>query len=125
MSGGWIGVDFDGTLAKYDGWQDGKLGAPVPAMVERVKKWIAEGREVRIVTARVGNTGLPAPGGIDDHTFAMQQARLIGEWCQEHIGMPLIVTASKDFGMVELWDDRAVQVRMNTGEPVGFSTRGL
>lgn len=29
------------------------------------------------------------------------------------------------YGMIELWDDRAVQVRANTGQPVGESTRGL
>lgn len=41
------------------------------------------------------------------------------------IGRELPVTATKDFAMIELWDDRAVQVRMNTGEVVGHSTRGL
>ena len=33
---GWIGVDFDGTLATYNGWNDGKLGEPIPLMVDRV-----------------------------------------------------------------------------------------
>ena len=51
---GWIGVDLDGTLAEdngYDGPTD--IGPPVPGMVERVKEWLAKGREVRVVTARV------------------------------------------------------------------------
>ena len=34
---GWIAADVDGTLANYDGRVDGRLGAPIPAMVERVK----------------------------------------------------------------------------------------
>jgi len=55
---GWIGVDFDCTLAEYHGWNGGELGPPIPAMVERVKAWLAEGREVRIFTARVAETGL-------------------------------------------------------------------
>lgn len=50
---GWIGVDLDGTLAHYDGWKGPEhIGAPIPAMVERVKAWLAEGKEVRISTAR-------------------------------------------------------------------------
>jgi len=36
----WIGVDLDGTLAVYDGWRGPEhIGPPVPAMVERVKRW--------------------------------------------------------------------------------------
>ena len=50
---GWIGVDLDGTLAKYGIW-DGSIGEPIPLMVERVKIWIALGVEVKIFTARVG-----------------------------------------------------------------------
>jgi len=50
---GWIGVDLDGTLATYGGWKGpDDIGAPVPAMMKRVKRWIGEGREVRIFTAR-------------------------------------------------------------------------
>ena len=50
----WIGVDLDGTLAEYHGWNDGKIGEPIQLMVERVKRWLAEGKSVRIMTARVG-----------------------------------------------------------------------
>ena len=42
---GWIGVDLDGTLAHYEGWKGIEhIGAPVPAMLERVKNWLAEGK---------------------------------------------------------------------------------
>lgn len=100
---GWIGVDLDGTLAHYDGWRGIKhIGAPVPAMLERVKAWRAKDREVRIFTARAF---------ADDG----QAAAYIKAWCLEHIGEELPVTCIKDFGMVELWDDRAVQVEINTG----------
>ncbi len=42
----------------------------------------------------------------------------IHTWLQDHGLPPLEVTNVKDFGMVELWDDRAVRVRMNTGEVI-------
>lgn len=115
---GWIGVDFDGTLAHYEGWNGGELGKPIPAMVDRVKQWIRDGREVRIVTARVAVTGLVNQvGGVDDVDFALAQAAKIAEWCVVNIGSVLRVTATKDFGMVELWDDRCVRVVPNTGMP--------
>lgn len=100
---GWIGVDLDGTLAMYDGWKGAdQIGEPVAAMLFRVRKWIAEGREVRIFTARAN---------------VPEQLPPIKAWLAKH-GLPdLAITATKDFGMVELWDDRCVRVQANTGEP--------
>lgn len=118
----WIAVDFDGTLAKYDGWQGpDHLGEPIPAMVERVKEWLIVGHTVKIFTARVGATG----HGTDTQEFAEHQRMIIKKWCKEHIGVELEVTATKDLAMLELYDDRAVQVVPNTGELVGKSTRGF
>lgn len=105
----WIGVDLDGTLAHYEGWNGGAIGEPIPLMVERVKAWLAEGKEVRIFTARVN----PFPGECS------HQRSLIHAWCEKHIGERLKITCMKDFEMVELWDDRAIQVIKNTGERVG------
>lgn len=99
---GWIGVDFDGTLATYESGQYPRLGEPVPAMVARVRHWLAEGTEVRIVTARADKA---------------EQILAIEEWCLAHVGQRLKVTDRKDSTMVELWDDRAVRVRRNEGEP--------
>lgn len=114
--GGWIGVDLDGTLAVYDGWKGPThIGSPVTAMVERVKRWLSEGWEVRVFTARIS-------GGSPEGDLAYHAIRA---WTLEHIGVSLPVTNVKDFAMVELWDDRAVQVIPNTGQPVGASTRGL
>lgn len=31
------------------------------------------------------------------------------------LGRVLIITNEKDYGMIELWDDRCVQVEINTG----------
>ena len=53
---GWIGVDFDGTLAEYHGYIGPKrYGDPIPAMMERVKEWLAAGVKVKIVTARAAD----------------------------------------------------------------------
>lgn len=115
---GWIGVDLDGTLATYGGWKGpDHIGEPIPAMVERVKQWLAEGVEVRIVTARVAQTDrfVDESKMVDGAEFATQQRTLIKDWCERHIGQRLKVTASKDFAMIELWDDRAVRVETNTG----------
>lgn len=113
---GWIGVDFDGTLAHYSGWNNGELGEPIKPMQNRVLDWLNSGREVRIMTARVAETGLPNQvGSIDDSTFANDQRSKIEAWCEKHLGRKIQVTAQKDFGMVELWDDRCVRVIANTG----------
>jgi hypothetical protein len=104
---GWIGVDLDGTLAHYTKWVGIEhVGAPVPAMLERVKRWVEKGHEVRIFTARVAYEP-------ERETVI----RVIQDWCERH-GLPrLAVTNVKDFGMIELWDDRCVSVEMNTGLP--------
>jgi hypothetical protein len=105
---GWIAVDLDGTLAYYDGWRGPEhIGEPIMPMVERVKAWLAEGIEVRIFTARVSDEAGTRAG------FA------IADWCEKHIGQVLPVTNVKDYGMVELWDDRAITVEQNTGRMIG------
>jgi hypothetical protein len=100
----WIGVDLDGTLAEYNDWIGIEhIGKAVPAMVERVKCWIAKGKKVKIFTARV--------------TEGPEAIRYIHVWLTSQ-GLPeLEVTNIKDFGMQELWDDSCVSVITNTGMP--------
>ena len=116
----WIGVDLDGTLAHYEKFRGiDHIGEPVVDMLARVKAWLVDGKDVRIFTARVAHDGT-ADKIMESHK-AMAR---ITEWCKTHLGQVLPVTCTKDFAMMELWDDRAVQVEKNTGRPVGFSTRG-
>lgn len=99
----WIGVDLDGTLAQDGPWKgDDHVGRPVPLMLARVKFWLSKGMTVKIVTARAAKPELiPA----------------VKKWLEEQ-GLPdMEVTNGKDFDMIELWDDRAVQVVQNTGRP--------
>lgn len=110
MLTGWTGVDLDGTLAHYEGWRGIEhIGAPIAPMVARVREWLAAGRDVRIFTARVAEP---------DATERAKVVGFIDAWCLEHIGRVLPVTNVKDFAMIELWDDRCVQVFPNTGERV-------
>lgn len=106
----WIGVDLDGTLAHYDEWRGIEhIGPPIEAMRRRVLQWLAEGQEVRILTARVGPQRHDVP-----HTIAEITGHIEG-WCLTHLGQKLPVTSQKDYCMVEFWDDRCVQVVPNEG----------
>jgi hypothetical protein len=113
MTKDWIGVDLDGTLAYWYTWsRPDQIGDPIPAMLERVRGWLLHGKNVRIVTGRVA-----AP--VDDplrQESAAKATLAIQQWCIKHLGAILPVTCGKDNDMVELWDDRAVQVIQNTGE---------
>lgn len=136
---GWLGVDLDGTLADYSqGWQGAAvIGDPVPAMFERVQRWLSEGREVRIFTARVWpitdviteNYDLTGVAIRMDPSGRAQEAATaafaIQAWLNRHFGRVLPITCVKDLAMVELYDDRCVQVIANTGQLVGSSSRGI
>jgi uncharacterized membrane protein (UPF0127 family) len=99
---GWIGVDLDGCLATHDGWKgDDYIGRPIKKMMDRVKKWLADGEQVKIMTTRANN-GADAISAVQDWTYA-------------HLGSRLPVTATKDKEMKALWDDRVHKVEQNTG----------
>jgi hypothetical protein len=99
---GWIGVDFDGTLAKHTSYKGStKLGDPIPKMVARVRRWVGHGKKVKIFTARA-----------DDE----KSVNAIKKWLKTNELPDLEITNLKDQHMIEFWDDRAVSVKRNTGE---------
>jgi hypothetical protein len=103
----WIGFDLDSTLAYHEpGESIDIIGDPIPMMLARVMEYLNKGMEVRIVTARVEQP--------NDPVFVQVQRMLIHNWCVKHIGRPLKIQANKDFAMIKLYDDRAVQVIPNT-----------
>lgn len=122
-SNGWIGVDLDGTLAHYEGWNGGIIGPPIPRMVEKVKSLRRSGVPVRIFTARVTSVmGLleECESEIDREYHRIASIRgEIETWCLEHLGERLPITNVKDFSCIEIWDDRSKQVIPNTGLFVG------
>jgi hypothetical protein len=100
----WHGFDLDGTLAKDDGWK-GKdyIGAPIEKTRERIQKLLSEGKKVKLFTARAADPKAIPP---------------IQQWMKNN-NIPLLeITNKKDPGMVSLEDDRAIQVRKNTGNLV-------
>ncbi|MGE9292675.1 hypothetical protein [Ruficoccus sp. ZRK36] len=98
----WIGVDLDGTLARFKSWKGLRhVGRPIPMMRMRIQRWLAAGYKVKIVTARAS---LP-----ESHPPILK-------WLRKHKIGELEITNRVDMDMVELWDDRAVHVRRNTGQ---------
>ena len=111
----WIAVDLDGTLAHYVGHEGHDvIGDPIPEMKARVLKWIEEDMDVRIFTARVS--------GHDEAQKASAKF-YIKKWLEVNGFPDLDITCCKDYAMVELYDDRAVQVEFNTGKLVNGTTK--
>lgn len=96
--GGWLGVDLDGTLAKsYDGeFSPDNIGDPNPPVLRKVKRWLSDGRDVRVFTARAADAkNIPA----------------VEAWCEKHLGRKLPVTNEKDPSCRAILDDRARMVK--------------
>lgn len=112
----WIGFDLDGTLAEYAGWQGIEhIGKPVKRMCNLAKKLHAEGKVIKIFTARV------APR--KDKSENNNAKKYIEKWCEENLGFVPPVTYEKDALMEALYDDRAVQVIPNTGIEIEEAAR--
>lgn len=97
----WFGVDLDGTLAVWDSNSTlDRIGPPIPAMVDYVRRMVANGIRVKIFTARASDP---------------EQILKIQTWLRQN-GLPdLEITNVKDYQMERLYDDRAVRVERNTG----------
>jgi len=102
LSKGWIAVDFDGTLARYDVRRGtAVIGKAIEPTLARVKHWLEAGIEVRIFTARASDPALVPP---------------VLQWLAEQGLPPLAITHRRDNDLMQLWDDRVVQVERNSGE---------
>jgi hypothetical protein len=104
-------VDLDGTAAVYDGWKGfDHIGEPIPAMLEKVKAWMAAGDEIVIFTARVSNFNVHGVEKFDAEAIAST----VQDWTEKHLGKRLQVTATKgpwDYAC----DDSIEQIVRNTG----------
>jgi hypothetical protein len=107
---GWIGIDLDGTLARSDTSPNPlKIGDAVPKMLNRVNQLIQDGHRIKIFTARASDP---------------EQIPIIKKWLKENELPEFEITNIKDYGMIRLYDDRAVQVIPNTGEIVESAEEG-
>ena len=96
-------VDLDGTLAKRQSpFNPLTVGEPVPKMVAAVKAELKKGRVVKLFTARAS-------------TMDAAAEKAIKAWLREQGLAALEITCEKKPEMGELWDDRARQVEVDTG----------
>jgi hypothetical protein len=106
----WFGFDLDGTLAHYEGWGDGSIGAPIKPLIRRMKHYLNQGRRVAVVTARVHPTQAD-PGGESLKIRAFLEQALGSMRLAERVE----IRFDKDRHMIALFDDRAEQVIPNKG----------
>lgn len=101
----WIGVDLDATLAFYEKWEHSmKIRAMIEGMKQIVLQHLSAGQRVKIFTARMAHV---------DEAEEIQTG--IQDWLEEN-GLPrLEATNIKDYKMLTLYDDRAMQVLPNKG----------
>lgn len=117
--GEWVGFDFDGTLVPYLVGQSrayrtyGDIpGPPIEAMLELLNKYLDQGAEVRIITARASYN----ENGYNPNQEIDSIRRWCGIFCNSE--NQIVVTNEKTPKMRRLYDDRARQVLTNTGELV-------
>lgn len=98
---GEIAIDLDGTLAEYHGWAGiESIGVPIAKIADRVMDMHNAGFKIVIFTARAND-----PDAIPH----------IEQWLADH-GFPRFdITNIKRKEFTEIWDDRAISVKLNTG----------
>lgn len=106
MAKGWIGVDLDGVLAYYENFEGPTIiGEPIVPMLNRVKMWLRQGKEVKIFTARAG--------------YGEEAKKAITSWLVRNGLPPLSITNVKDKDCIAIYDDKAYRVLTNTGRILG------
>jgi len=97
-----ISVDLDGTLAKYHEFiSETHIGDPIPLMLFRVQRWIAQGKDVVIFSARARTP---------------EAIKAIEDWTEKHCGKRLRATNIKETTFEVMYDDRAIRIKTNTGK---------
>ena len=98
-----IYIDFDGTIAtQKDGYQR-EIGEPIMPMIDRINKWIKQGHNITIFTARA------------DYSDLMEKMD-IEIFCVKHFGKILPITNKKSHNADLYIDDKAIRVERNTGK---------
>jgi hypothetical protein len=119
----WIGFDLDGTLVRYTTGDSShlRIGEPIQPMIDLLARYLRDGWRIKIVTARAGPHG-DKPGAEQQRLWSI---KAIEDWTEQTFGKRLEVTCCKDYCMVALFDDLAIQVEANTGKILGTLPREL
>lgn len=104
-----IAVDLDRTLARLTSqdinngkWKTTYIGPAIPRMLKLVKKWIKEGKEVKIFTTRL--------------QYGKDAQKAVRQWLIKYGLGDLEIINKKDHMMVAIFDDLSVPVESNTGK---------
>lgn len=105
-----IYIDLDGTVAEYQSGyaKTGYIGYPLQPICNYVKKWINQGHNVVIFTARVDPT--KSQEEIDKTVLKIKN------WCEKNLGKILQITAIKHRHIDFILDDKAISLVRNTGK---------
>jgi hypothetical protein len=90
----WVGFDFDGVLVEFPGPGE-PYGRDIPTMVNLLRLFIENGRQVKILSARAGNPASKA---------------IVQDWLEYH-NIDIQITDKKDFSLACIIDDLAVTSR--------------
>jgi hypothetical protein len=106
-SNNWVGFDLDGTLARTDNPGHFEppypIGEPIPEMIALAQKILAAGVRVKIFTARA---------------CEFENVAIVQQWTDKHGLGRLEVTNQKDYNMIRYYDDRAIQMQLNSGKSI-------
>ena len=98
-----VAVDLDGTLAKSDAgkpFDPNHIGAPIKKMLDRVRAFLARGKEVALFTARASDPKNVPP---------------VRRWLNKHKLHDVKITNEKTPDIEVIYDDRAKGVHKNKG----------
>lgn len=89
-----IALDFDGVLHDYHGWNEGKLGQPIPGMRDLVARLTSGGASVVIHTTR--------------------EPQVVRPWLEQY-GFPDVTVTNLKWSRIDVFvDDRAHEFHPNS-----------
>lgn len=94
----WVGFDFDGTLVTYPPKAGQEYGDDIPVALTQLRIIRNMGMKVKIVTARAG---------CPETAFYTH----VIKWLYDHGLSDVDITDRKDYGMLLLFDDRAITMK--------------
>lgn len=108
-----MAVEFEGALATWDAKNPDDLGEPILAMVDRLKRHIADGGFIRVVDKKSFGSDFVANG---------TRSQDVADWCFRHLGFYPVIspipTTYVEMMPVPFWSSRVIQTEFNTGRRI-------